>query len=187
MAREMRLIDGDAIGKDILGWILCADPAEERIYKRLLDRLAAAPTITVKVAEKKKKTAPTAEETSLYQQIVDLYHSMCPDLPKVTKITDARRSALHARFEEIEEKEPGQIFATFRRLFEHVKASDFLQGKKGRGWRANFDWLMNPQNFAKVMGGTYDDPAPKAAQPMGNFDTDDFFEAALARSQERGA
>ena len=181
------MIDGDAIGKDILGWMLGADPAEERAYKRLLDRLAAAPTITVKVAEKRQKAEPTAEETSLYQQIVDLYHSMCPDLPKVTKITDARRSSLHARFEEIEEKEPGQIFATFRRLFEHVKASDFLQGKKGRGWRANFDWLMNPQNFAKVMGGTYDDPAPKAAHPMGNFDTDDFFEAALARSQERGA
>ena len=32
----------------------------------------------------------------------------------------------------------------------------------------------------------YDDPAPKPAQPMGSFDTDDFFEAALARSQERG-
>lgn len=186
MAREMRLIDGDAIGKDILGWMPGADPAEERAYKRVLDRILAAPTITVKVAEKKKKAAPTAEETSLYQQIVDMYHSMCPDLPKVTKITDVRRSALHARFEEIEEKEPGQIFATFRRLFEHVKASAFLQGKKG-SWRANFDWLMNPQNFAKVMGGSYDDPAPKAAQPMGNFDTDDFFEAALARSQERGA
>ena len=55
MAREMRLIDGDAVVKDILGWMLCADPAEERIYKRLLDRLAATPTITVKVAEKKKK------------------------------------------------------------------------------------------------------------------------------------
>ena len=68
-----------------------------------------------------------------------------------------------------------------------MKASDFLQGKKGRGWRASFDWLMNPQNFAKVMGGTYDDPAPKAVQPMGNFDTDDFFEAAMVRSYERGA
>lgn len=180
------MIDGDAIEKDILGWMPGADPAEERIYKRLLDRLALAPTITVKVAEKKKKAAPTAEETSLYQQIVDMYHSMCPDLPKVTKITDVRRSALHARFEEIEEKEPGQIFATFRRLFEHVKASAFLQGKKG-SWRANFDWLTNQQNFAKVMGGSYDDTAPKPAQPMGSFDTDDFFEAALARSQERGA
>ena len=182
MAREMRLIDGDAIEKDILQWIPGADPAEERAYKRVLDMILAAPTITVKVAEKKKKAAPTAEETSLYQQIVDMYHSMCPDLPKVTKITDTRRSALHARLEEIEEKEPGKVFATFRRLFEHVNASAFLQGKKGSGWRANFDWLMNPQNFAKVMGGTYDDHAPNAAKPMGNFDTDDFFEAAMARS-----
>lgn len=34
--------------------------------------------------------------------------------------------------------------------------SDFLNGKNDRAWVASFDWLMKPNNFAKVLEGNYD-------------------------------
>lgn len=37
-----------------------------------------------------------------------------------------------------------------------VRSSDFLQGKKGKGWVISFDWFVLPNNFPKVLEGKYD-------------------------------
>lgn len=44
-----------------------------------------------------------------------------------------------------------------------VRQSPHLQGRNDRGWRATFDWLLNPVNLRKVAEGNYlrdDSPAP---------------------------
>lgn len=41
--------------------------------------------------------------------------------------------------------------------------SDFLNGKNDRGWVATFDWLMKPNNFAKVLEGNYDNGSARNA------------------------
>ena len=183
MAREMELIDAVPLAETIrsLTVFVSGRPATQAEYREaVLKIIGEQPHIRVKIAPEKKAKSAKPEEVSVFAQIVGMYHERCPELPKVTEITAARESALRARIQDIEEKNHGQIFSTFGELFAHVQGSSFLRGKNKRGWRANFDWLMNPQNFAKVMGGTYDDHKPTSDRPAGSFETDEFFEAAIA-------
>lgn len=39
-----------------------------------------------------------------------------------------------------------------------AEQSDFLQGNGKDQWRASFDWLINPENFIKVLEKTYNPP-----------------------------
>ena len=41
-------------------------------------------------------------------------------------------------------------------MIDKAAASDFLNGRNGRGFVATFDWLVRPNNFPKVIDGNYD-------------------------------
>ncbi len=86
-----------------------------------------------------------------YQKIVDLYHEKCPSLPKVQKITDSRKKAIKARWNEY-----GKSIDTFKECFEKVEASDFLSGRDGKWSNCCFDWIIKPANFTKIIEGNYD-------------------------------
>ena len=83
-----------------------------------------------------------------YQEFINIYHYFCPSLPKVTKITDARKKLINARLKEysIEEIETA---------FKEAEASDFLTGRNGKWGGANFDWIMKPSNILKILEGNY--------------------------------
>jgi hypothetical protein len=34
--------------------------------------------------------------------------------------------------------------------------SDFLNGKNDKAWKADFEWIMRPQNFLKILEGKYE-------------------------------
>ena len=42
-----------------------------------------------------------------------------------------------------------------KEAFKKAEASEFLKGIKG-GWRMTFDWVIVPDNMAKVLSGNYD-------------------------------
>lgn len=42
-----------------------------------------------------------------------------------------------------------------------IEKSNFLQGVNDRNWIITFDWLLNPNNFIKVLEGNYTDKALK--------------------------
>lgn len=85
------------------------------------------------------------------EQIVDLYHEVLPELPEVKILTEERRKHLRARWREDSKR---QNLGWWRKYFQAVRASDFLMGRSGQ-WIANFDWLINPQNLAKVIEKRY--------------------------------
>ena len=85
-----------------------------------------------------------------YQQIVDLYHSICTSFSKIRRITPSRRDAIKARLNTY-------TLDDFKTMFENAEASSFLKGKNDRNWTANFDWLIKDANMAKVLEGNYAD------------------------------
>lgn len=91
---------------------------------------------------------PPERDPIPYQQIIDLYNSICTSYPRVTKLSDARKKAIKARLKTYS-------LDDFKRLFEMAEASDFLKGKNDRNWSANFDWLIKDSNMAKVLDGNY--------------------------------
>ena len=84
-----------------------------------------------------------------YQKIINLYNEICTNLPKVMKLTESRKKSINARFKEYDEN-----IKIFETLFNKANDSDFLCGNKS-DWKANFDWLMNQQNMAKVLEDRY--------------------------------
>ena len=81
------------------------------------------------------------------ENILDLYHKYLPMLPKVKKLTPQRISYINKRIDDYSLQEVEAM------LIEASK-SDFLTGKS-KDWKASFDWLMNPNNFLKVLEGNY--------------------------------
>lgn len=110
-----------------------------------------------------------------YQAIVGLYHELCPSYPKLRSVSESRKKAIAARW-----KEYGGDLEIFRELFTKAEASKFLKGENAsdRNWSADFNWLMNGENMAKVLEGKYDNKKNK----NGSFDTDEFFQKAVART-----
>lgn len=100
---------------------------------------------------KSLKTNSLSIKKDIISQIVTLYNQMCPSLPRVTKISDARKKAIQARLNQ------GYTIDDFRNLFELAESSSFLKGRNDRNWIATFDWLIKDRNMAKVLDNNYQD------------------------------
>lgn len=90
-----------------------------------------------------------------YQDIADLWNAICVSLPRIVKLSDARKQKIKCRCNEWG-KTPEAWLQTAEELFKRIEASDFLKGGSGR-WNATFDWVFdNSGNSIKVMEGNYD-------------------------------
>lgn len=107
-------------------------------------------------------------EKNKYQLIADMYNNTCVSFPRLTKLSDSRKKAIGARLKKYSLEE-------IQRVFDLAEKSDFLKGNNSRNWNANFDWLMNDANMAKVLDGNYTNK-PRS-QTQNNFSgvDDDFF------------
>jgi hypothetical protein len=102
------------------------------------------------IESKKRKPCPVAE-------IVSAYHDLLPELPKVFKITKARRGQIEARW-----REDLTDLDDWRLYFTRVRSSAFLMGKEPAGigrskpFIADLEWLTKEANFSKINEGKYD-------------------------------
>lgn len=83
-----------------------------------------------------------------YNLIIENYHSLCPKMSKVEKLTDKRKGFVNARFGEY-----GMDGIT--KVLRIAGESEFLNGNNDRVWKADFEWIMRPENFVKVLEGKY--------------------------------
>lgn len=126
---------------------------QDRIGKvRLSKDRSGKESATDVVAEPPSQNPESIEdtkETIPYQEIMELFNGVCVSFPKVTKMTEKRKKAIKARFNN------GYTLEDFRRAFETAEKSEFLKGNNDRNWRADFDWLTNENNLAKTLEGKY--------------------------------
>ena len=105
--------------------------------------------------EKESKGEERKEKKYPYQGICDLWNSICVSLPKIAKLTEARKQKIRSRLDEFG-CQPEEWLTTAETLFKRVQASDFLTGRK-TDWKASFDWVFdNGKNWVKVTEGNYD-------------------------------
>jgi len=97
-------------------------------------------------------------------EAVEAWNALADDigLPKVQKLTDARRSRLKARLSDCGGLEGWDV------ALSKIRASSFLS-KPSRGkhpnWRPDFDFILTQSKFTKLMEGGYDDPASNPPNP----------------------
>lgn len=91
-----------------------------------------------------------------YKKIVELYHTILPELPKVEKITATRQGQIRQRWKS------GDLpdLDTWEKYFTYVRGSKFLMGladaAPGRKpFISNLQWLTKEGNFVKVWEANY--------------------------------
>ena len=102
--------------------------------------------------DKEEPEAPESAAVAPYSDIVDLYHRICISYPRVRTLSQERTKHIAARWNEYDHD-----LEIFRELFEKAEASSFLKGCNSRNWSADFNWLMNSDNMAKVLEDKYQD------------------------------
>jgi uncharacterized protein YdaU (DUF1376 family) len=86
------------------------------------------------------------------QRAVDAYNVVAEkcSLPRVQRMTPARSEALDRRLTEC-----GGMDGWAAAL-EKLAGSTFLHGHNDRGWRADFDFMLQSKSFTRLMEGAYD-------------------------------
>lgn len=108
----------------------------------------------------KKRNTPQVD----YQQVIDLYNASCGTMPKVTKLTDKRKRSIKACIAQ------GYTVEDLGNAFQKAAQTPFLTGENERSWRANFDFIIKPDNLLKILEGNYG--AAPAAQKSHSYDLD---------------
>lgn len=89
---------------------------------------------------------------------MDLYHEVLPELRRVREWNALRQKLLARRWAENPER---QTLDWWRDFFGYVRKSRFLmgqtQGRGGRPFDCDLEWLVRPTNFVKVVEGKYQD------------------------------
>ncbi len=118
----------------------CASPSTLPPFHPLPTTHGKTPTST--------ETADGAPETPDLQGLVGDFHELCPSLPRILKLDENRRRRLRKAHKQLETD-------GLRAMFARVEASDLLAGRE-KSWKASFDWILKPENLAKILEGNYD-------------------------------
>jgi uncharacterized protein YdaU (DUF1376 family) len=94
------------------------------------------------------KDTSAAADRCPYDKIIEIYHQELPSLPKAQTMTNKRRSSIRARWTENKKHQSLEFWQWF---FSKVRANPWWMGEAGDWKIPNFDWLMNPTNFVKVI------------------------------------
>ena len=92
-----------------------------------------------------------------HQEIINLYHEILPELPKVKIWNDIRQKLLRARWREDPQR---QNLEWWRKFFEFIRdecpfLTGKLPGRDGRIFQADLEWIIRPTNFVKILEGRY--------------------------------
>ena len=92
-----------------------------------------------------------------------LFFNNQPNLPSVQKLSDTRKKAILSRLKEYGKE-------TLQKVIILANDSDFLTGKISdkdeRSFVANFDWILKPNNFLKILEGNYQNKNKNKSIPI---------------------
>jgi hypothetical protein len=95
-------------------------------------------------------TTPSENPVLKPEHVVEAWNEMAArtGLPTVRKLTPDRVKALGRRIKE-------NTIQDFTEAIDAIERSPFLRGDSKRGWRADFDFLLSPTKFNRLLEGTY--------------------------------
>lgn len=104
---------------------------------------------------KRKEVAPVDELVKLYNR------ELGDRLANALRLTAKRKSAITARWHEMlnSESPDGSVryfdresgLAWWAKFLKKVRMNPHWMGDNDRGWRADLDWIVNPNNFVKIL------------------------------------
>jgi hypothetical protein len=110
------------------------------------------------------ETSPTVivppDEPVTPGEIMKLWNELAYEtgLSLVEKMTPDRRSKCQARIKSYPERKHWQ------QAFQTIRASSFLRGEGQRGWKADFDFLIQAKSFNRLVEGSYGNAETRSEQ-----------------------
>jgi uncharacterized protein YdaU (DUF1376 family) len=97
-----------------------------------------------------KKDMSSDDDALTVDDVVEAWNSLAGDrgLAKIVKLTENRRRQIKARIREYDAEDWSTAMAA-------IYNSKFLCGENDRGWKADFDFLLQPKSFVKLLEGAY--------------------------------
>lgn len=131
---------------------------DERMRPQSVRNLSANDSDKTRTREEKKieendepqRASPPA---CPHDEIIKLYHSNCPSMPRVKAWTEKREKMLKARWREEPERQNLDWWANF---FKYCDRSTFLRGDTSSGFTASLEWIITTGNFVKIIEGQYE-------------------------------
>jgi uncharacterized protein YdaU (DUF1376 family) len=101
-----------------------------------------------------------------HKAVISLYHEHLPTLRKVEVWNTTRHGYLRQRWREVaielsqsKKIKTDDVLIWWSDFFKHIGYSKFLtgkiNGKDGRAFTADLEWILKPSNFAKIVEGKY--------------------------------
>ena len=112
--------------------------------------------------ENEEKATGSDEEINIkafvqfFNQCLEEQHSA---IPRMETLTGERLKALRARCR-------GHTKEKVVKVIRMASSLPFLNGEGDKGWVASIDWLLKPNNFTKVLEGTYNRFKPRKGRWM---------------------
>ena len=93
---------------------------------------------------------PESDDELKPEHVVEAWNDMArrTGLPLVRKLTPDRVKSLNRRIRE-------NTIEEFTEAISAIEQSPFLRGAGKSGWRADFDFLLSPTKFNRILEGTY--------------------------------
>lgn len=94
--------------------------------------------------------APTNQPLSK-QEVIEAWQGrmVAAGFPAIAKMTGDRERKLRARLKD-------STLDEWQRAMDAMERSAFCRGENDRGWKADFDFLLQPKSFTKLLEGAYD-------------------------------
>lgn len=134
-----------------------------------------------KTKDKSSTNVLPKESPVPYQEIMGLFNSICKSYGEIRSISGKRKEMVSARW-----KQFGNLKA-FEDAFTNAEQSRFMQGENDRNWKADFDWIIKPSNFQKVLEGNYanrEKPEDKRKYPDTSYNLAELEERLMSGTLE---
>ena len=93
---------------------------------------------------------PTQERID-YKAVINFFNEETQGVfgKVIYPISEKRKNSIRARINEFGKDD-------FAKMIRKASKSNFLKGDSNKGFVANFDWMIRPSNFQKIIEGNYD-------------------------------
>ena len=98
--------------------------------------------------DKSNKDYVKTDSKVLIETFINMYNSMCTNLPKCIKSTPKRDKAILNIVNKFNSYQIQECFTS-------ANNSDFLTGKNDTGWKANIDFFLREDKFVNILEGMY--------------------------------
>ena len=127
----------------------CQQSLHNNIIYNITDKIediTATPEINNNVQNSEQQ-----KEKNPYNEILELYNSICKSLPKAHRLTENRRKAIRTRLQD------GYSVDDIKKAFELAETSPFLRGEINKAFHADFDWILSDDHLLKILENKYKD------------------------------